>query len=133
MNKGQLLETITDLVLQSITVWEEVHLNALSLSTEYSAFWDLLDGRIRETALKYQKRNREARLSPFSISHIKYYELLMTRENYVKIRGLHWKEQLKLILSDARFRSVLAELTAEFRSVRERDYGYVSGCAAVSS
>lgn len=133
MNECQLLETIADLVLQSVTVWEDVHSYALTVSSEYNAFWELLDDRVRETALKYQKRNRDARIIPFSLNHIKYYECLMTRDNFRKIRGLHWRDQLRIILSDAKFRSVMTSLTYEFRVAHEPRYAYVSGRAAIST
>ncbi|SHH78392.1 hypothetical protein SAMN02745823_01011 [Sporobacter termitidis DSM 10068] len=133
MNKCQLLETIANLVLQSITVWEDVHSYALTVSSEYNAFWELLDDRVRDNALKYQKKNRDARIIPFSLSHIKYYEYLLTRDSFGKVRGLHWREQLRIILSDAKFRSVMTSLALEFRSVQKPRYDYVSGRAAINT
>jgi hypothetical protein len=133
MNEIQLLETIANLVLQSITIWEDVHQSALSLSSEYNAFWELLDDRVRANAARCQRGNREARIIPFSISHIKYYEYIMTKDGFARVRGLHWKEQLKIILADANFRSVLSNLNLELKSAHTPDYGYVSGRAAINS
>ncbi len=131
MKECQLLESIANLILQSITIWEDVHRNALTISSEYNTFWELLDDTVRMNALTYQRQNKEARLAPFSISHLKHYELLMTKESFNRSNGLHWKEQLKIILADNKFRGVLTNLIIELRSVRETGYGYVADRAAI--
>lgn len=130
MEEYELLETAANLVLQSIMVWEDLHELARSLSSEYTEFWGLLDGGLRSTALQFQRQNRKGHNIPFTLEDIRCYELFMTKDGFGRIEGLHRKEQLKIILSDRKFRATLSALNGEIRSVREADYEYMRSRSA---
>jgi hypothetical protein len=122
MEEYELLETAANLVLQTVTVWEDLHELARNLSSEYTEFWGLLDGSLRSTALQFQKQNRKSHNIPFSLDDLRCYEIFMTKEGFARIEGLHRKDQLKIILADRRFRYTMATLNGEIRAVREDEY-----------
>ena len=114
-------EVVANLVLQSISVWEDLHLYALTYSAEYNNFWELLDESLKETVCRYRRQYREERLVPFSMSLINYYKGLLTKENFERIRGLHWRKQLKIIMADNKFRIVMTRLNLSLREDEKED------------
>lgn len=129
MPEEQLYEVVANLVLQSISVWEDMHLYALTYSAEYNNFWELLDENLKETVCRYRRQYREERLVPFSMSLIGYYKGLLTKENFERIRGLHWRKQLKIIMADNKFRIVMTRLNLELKGGRKRGYRYLANRA----
>ncbi|NLA85891.1 MAG: hypothetical protein GX847_01135 [Clostridiales bacterium] len=115
MPEEQLYEVVANLVLQSVSVWEDMHLYAMTYSMEYNSFWELLDENLKETVCRYRRQNREERLVPFSIGLIIYYKGLLTKENFERIKGLHWRKQLKIIMADSKFRIVMTRLNLELK------------------
>jgi hypothetical protein len=122
MQDNRLLEAVANLVLESISVREDAHLYARTLSSEYNAFWELLDESFRSAARRRQQQNMQARLNPFSLGYFQYYEKVLTKEGYHRARGLPWKEQLKIILGDRKFRILLSAVLEELKLSRRRDY-----------
>lgn len=115
MTEIKLLEAITNLLLQSISVWEDMHLYAISYSSEYNAFYGLLDEDLKSSVCRYRKQNREERRVPFTMSFFSYYKALLTKESFEGIDGQYWKKQIKFILSDAKFRAVMTRLNNELQ------------------
>lgn len=115
MADSKLIETVASLILQSVSVWEDMHLYAMTFSTEYISFWDCLDDTLRLAVTKTRNKNRIERIVPFSIDHLSSYKMLLTPENYQKLTNQHWKRQLKIMLSDLRFRTVLMNITLELQ------------------
>jgi hypothetical protein len=130
MPEEQLYEVVANLVLQSISVWEDMHLYALTYCVEYNAFWELLDANLKDTVCRYRRQNREERLVPFSMSLIGYYKGLLTKESFDRIRGLHWKKQLKIIMADGKFRIVMTRLNLELKGGHKGQYRYLARRAA---
>lgn len=122
LSENKLFEAIVNLVLQSISVWEDVHLYALTYSTEYSTFWGLLDDSMKTTACRYRTQNRQERRVPFTMSLFVYYKAIMTKESFEGITGQYWKKQIKLILADKKFRTVMAGLNLEIQDRYKSDY-----------
>ncbi len=131
MPEEQLYEVVANLVLQSVSVWEDMHLYAMTYSVEYNTFWELLDANLKETVCRYRRQNREERLVPFSMGLIAYYKGLLTKENFERIRGLHWRKQLKIIMADSKFRIVMARLNIELKGGRN-EYRYLKRGNSVS-
>lgn len=125
MPEEQLYEVVANLVLQSISVWEDMHLYAMTYSMEYNTFWGLLDENLKDTVCRYRRQYREERLVPFSMSLIGYYKGLLTKESLDRIRGLHWKKQLKIIMADSKFRVVLTRLNLELKGSHRSEYRYL--------
>ena len=94
MPENKLLEDVASLVLQSISVWEDMHLYAMTYSCEYNAFWVLLDENLKARVCRYQRQNREERLPPFTMIYAKYYKDVLAQETFDGIIGQHWKKQL---------------------------------------
>lgn len=115
MTENKLLEAITNLLLQSISVWEDMHLYAITYSSEYSAFYGLLDEDLKSSVCRYRKQNREERMVPFTMSLFSYYKALLTKESFEGVGGQYWKKQIKLILSDAKFRAIMTRLNDELQ------------------
>ncbi len=130
MPEDQLYEVVANLVLQSISVWEDMHLYAMTYCVEYNSFWEQLDANLKDTVCRYRRQNREQRLVPFSMGLVAYYKGLLTKENFDRIRGLHWKKQLKIILSDSKFRIVMARLNVELKGRHKGEYRYLAHKAA---
>jgi len=126
MPEEQLYEVVANLVLQSISVWEDMHLYALTYSVEYHSFWEQLDESLKETVCRYRRQYREERLVPFSMCLIGYYKGLLTKESFERIRGLHWKKQLKIIMADNKFRVVMTRLNLELKGGRKSEYRYLA-------
>jgi hypothetical protein len=59
------------------------------------------------------------------MSLINYYKGLLTKENFERIRGLHWRKQLKIIMADNKFRIVMTRLNLELKGGRKRGYRYL--------
>lgn len=129
--EDQLYEVVANLVLQSVSVWEDMHLYAMTYCMEYNTFWELLDENLKNTVCRYRRQYREERLVPFSISHIDYYKSLLTKEGFDRIRGLHWKKQIKIIMSDNKFRIVMARLNLELKGRHRGEYRYLARKTAV--
>ena len=116
MTENKLFEAVADLVLQSISVWEDMHLYAMTYSEEYNAFWGLLDENLKTAVCRCRKQNREERLVPFTMSRFKYYKVLLKKESFEGIGGQYWKKQIKLIMADSKFRAVMSRLNLELMS-----------------
>ena len=132
MVESQLLEAAANVVLQSISVWEDLHLYAMTYSIEYNAFWGLLDENLKSTVCRYRNQNREERRVPYTMSFVGYYKRILLHENYTRIRDLHWKKQLKIIAADSNFRSMMTQLTHELRSGHNREYRYLERSTAIA-
>lgn len=115
MQENQVFETVADLVLQSVSVWEDLHLYAMTYSSEYNTFWELLDEDLKSTVCRYRNRNRKERRVPFTMSYIGYFKGLLSHETYARIKEQHWKKQLKSILADRNFRAVITNLNLELK------------------
>ena len=126
MPENQLYEVVANLVLQSISIWEDMHLYAMTYSVEYNTFWDQLDENLKDIVCRYRRQNREQRFVPYSMSLIGYYKGLLTKESFDRIRGLHWKKQLKIIMADNKFRIVMTRLNLELKGDRQSEYRYLS-------
>lgn len=122
MTENRLLEAVANLVLQSISVWEDMHMYALAYSAEYNVFWDLLDENLKASVCRYRRQNREERLVPYSMTLTAYYKALVTTETYDKLGTQYWKKQLKTILSDQKFRILMTRLNLEING-RRKDGG----------
>jgi hypothetical protein len=133
MPDNNLFEAVANLILQSISVWEDMHLYANSYSVEYYEFWGLLDDSLKCNISKRRGRNREERLVPFTMSFTGYYINILTRESYARISEQHWKKQLKTILTDEKFRVVMTELNHKLRENHQEDYRYYERRAAVNA
>jgi hypothetical protein len=125
MSDSKLFEAVANLILQSISVWEDMHLYALTYSTEYNTFWELLDEDLKSTVCKHRKQNREERLVPFSMSLGGYYKGILTQESFERFRAQHWKKQLKIIMADSKFRVVMSNLNTELKRERKNEYRYL--------
>lgn len=125
MPENKLFEAVANLVLQSVSVWEDLHLYALAYSIEYNAFWGLLDDDLKSTVCAYRKRNREERLPPFTMNLCGYYRGIINQENYNKIVDQHWKKQLRIIINDNKFRIVMSKLNLELKSRQKRELRYL--------
>lgn len=125
-------EAVANLVLQSISVWEDMHLYALSYSAEYNTFWGLLDDNQKAAVCAVRKRNRLERFLPFSMGLTGYYRNIVTRESFQRINDIHWKKQLKIILTDKKFQAVMSRLNQLLQESRVREYRYLQRSAAVS-
>lgn len=132
MQEYQLFEAVANLVLQSVSVWEDLHLYAMTYSEEYNAFWRLLDERQKSSVCSRRRQNREERILPFSMCHLNYYRNILTLDNYERVKNLHWKKQLKCILGDTRFRTVLTSLNLELRTGHMNGFRYIEHRAAAS-
>jgi hypothetical protein len=132
MSESKLYEAVANLVLQSISVWEELHLYALSYSAEYNTFWGLLDDNLKAAVCSVRKRNRLERLLPFSMGLIGYYRNIVTRDSFQRIHDVHWKKQLKTILTDKKFQAVMSRLNYLLQENRRREYRSLRCSAAVS-
>jgi hypothetical protein len=130
--EDQLYEVVANLVLQSISVWEDMHLYAMTYCMEYNDFWQMLDENLKDTVCRYRRQYREERLVPFSMSLIGYYKGLLTKESFDRIRGLHWKKQLKIIMSDHKFRIVMARLNLELKGKQRGEFRYLVRKTAVT-
>jgi hypothetical protein len=117
-------EAVANLVLRSISVWEDMHLYAMSYSIEYNTFWRLLDDQLKSAVSRYSRRNRLERIVPFTMRLARYYSSLLTPENYGRILDQHWKKQLKIILTDDKFRDMMAELNAAIGSRHQGEHRY---------
>lgn len=126
MPEEQLYEVVANLVLQSISVWEDMHLYAMTYSIEYSSFWEQLDEDLKATVCRHRRQNREERLIPFSMNLIAYYKGLLTKESFDRIKGLHWKKQLKIIIADSKFRIVMTRLNYKLKGGRKSGYRYLA-------
>jgi hypothetical protein len=127
MPDNQLFEAVANLILQSISVWEDMHMYAVAYSAEYNAFWELLDDNLKSSVYRYRKQNREERLVPYSMSLVGYYKVLVTKDCFDRIGSQYWKKQLKSILSDQKFRALLTRLNFELedgRKGRRRNLDY---------
>lgn len=133
MPEEQLYEVVANLVLQSVSVWEDMHLYAMTYSMEYSTFWNLLDDSLKDTVCRYRRQYREERLVPFSMSLVSYYKGLLTKESFDRIRGLHWKKQLKIIMGDTKFRMAITRLNAEMKCSHHNEYRYLVNRNPVSN
>ncbi len=121
MPESQLFDAVANLVLQSISIWEDLHLYAMTYSGEYKDFWGLLDDKMRDLVCRRRERNRKERRLPFSMDLFVYYKNILERENYEKNRDLHWKRQLKSILADGKFHVAMKNLNDELRSRVRRE------------
>lgn len=110
MTENKAFEAVASLILRSISVWEDMHLYALTYSTEYHTFWGLLDINLKAEVHRYSKQNRQERRLPFSMSLADSYRYLLTPDSYARIRDQYWKKQLKAILTDQKFRMVMESL-----------------------
>lgn len=128
MTENKQFEALANLVLQSISVWEDMHMYAISYSAEYNAFWGLLDEDLKSAVYTCRRQNREERLVPFTMTCITYYKGLLKPESFDRIRGQYWKKQLKTILNDSSFRSVMANLVCTIKS----EYKYCEHHTAVN-
>ncbi len=133
MTENKLFEAIADLVLQSISVWEDMHLYAIAYSEEYSVFYELLDDNLKASVNRYRKQNRKERLVPYSMSLIVYYKVLVAKECYDRIGSQYWKKQLKSILSDNKFRSILSRLNMELDGGHKSGRRYLDYSTAANS
>jgi hypothetical protein len=103
-----------------------MHLYAMTYSAEYSGFWEMLDVDLKETVCRYRRQYREERLVPFSMNLIGYYKGLLTKESFDRIRGLHWKKQLKVIMADNKFRIVMTRLNLELKGGHKSEYRFLA-------
>jgi hypothetical protein len=92
----------------------------------------MLDENLKDTVCRYRRQYREERLVPFSMSLIGYYKGLLTKESFDRIRGLHWKKQLKIIMSDHKFRIVMARLNLELKGKQRGEFRYLVRKTAVT-
>jgi hypothetical protein len=127
-----LFEAVANLVLKSISVWEDMHLYALTYSIEYYTFWELLDEKLKSAVCRYRKRTREERLVPFTMSMTVHYRHLLTQENFTRFKDQHWKKQLKTILTDQKFRAVMTKLNLRLESSHKSEYSYYEHHIAVN-
>jgi hypothetical protein len=125
MPESQLFDAVANLVLQSISVWEDLHLYAMTYSGEYNAFWGLLDENLRSAVCRRRDKNRDERRVPFSMNHIAYYRNILVPESFERIRDLQWRKQLKTILADERFRMAMTNLNQELRSRSRREIRFL--------
>ena len=132
MPEKQLFEVIANLVLHSISVWEDMHLYAMTYSAEYNAFWGLLDENLKTKVCRYQRQMREERLPPFTMSHAKYYKSILAQENFERIIGQHWKKQLRTILKDNNFHIVMINLNLELKDNHRYEFKYSEKRPAVT-
>lgn len=122
LSENELLEAVGNLLLKSISGWEDRHLYAMTYSAEYKTFWGLLDENLKAAVSRCRTQNREDRVFPYSMSLLEYFKVIMTTESYEKLGGLYWKRQLKFILADRKFRAVTAKLNLELRGSHRNDY-----------
>jgi hypothetical protein len=132
MSENTLFEAVANIILQSISVWEDMHLYALTYSIEYHTFWELLDERLKSSVCRVRKRNREERLVPFTMSMPAHYRHLLTQDNFARIKDQHWKKQLKTITTDPKFRAVMTKLNFKLESRHRGAYSYYEHHVAVS-
>lgn len=132
MQENQMSEAVVNLVLQSISVWEDLHLYAMTYSTEYNAFWGLLDDNMKVTVSRHRNKNREERRLPFTMSYARYYKGILSHESCVKIRDQHWKKQLKIIIADNGFRTMMANLNLELKCGYKSEYRQIENRTAAA-
>ncbi len=130
MQENKLYEAVANLVLQSISVWEDMHQYALTYSSEYYAFWGQLDDKLKSAVSRYNKRNREERLAPFTMSHAGYYKVILTQDSFGRMRDQYWKKQLRVIIDDSKFRQVMTALTLHLKNEYENKYRHLEHRAA---
>lgn len=132
MPESQLFDAVANLLIQSISVWEDLHLYAMTYSGEYNAFWGLLNDKVKDSVCRRREKNREERRLPFSIDLFVYYKNILERETFEKNRDLHWKRQLKSILADGKFRVAMRNLNEELRSRVRREIRFFRQNAAAA-
>lgn len=132
MQENQVFEAVADLVLQSVSVWEDMHLYAMTYSTEYNVFWGLLDENLKTTVCMYRNQNREERRVPFTICYIGYFKGLLSHDTFSRIKEQHWKKQLKSILVDRTFRTVMTNLNLQLKHGRKTVFTQIGNHTAAT-
>jgi hypothetical protein len=124
MPENKLLEAVASLVLQSVSVWEDLHMYGVAYSSEYNTFWGLLDENLKASVCRRREQNRKERLVPFTMDLAGYYKNILTRDSFERIGGVHWKKQLKIILTDRKFRVIMNKLNLMLEESRRSRYHY---------
>jgi hypothetical protein len=131
LSENELLEAVANLLLQSISVWEDMHQYAMTYSMEYNAFWGLLDENLKSSVCRYRKQNREESLVPFTMSLFGYYKVIVTKESLEGFGGQYWRKQLKFILTDKKFRAVMTKLNLELPGNHRSDVSKLAHHTAI--